>query len=83
MKKIIRPEQEEKAEYFSDFSDTSFGDYEPAVKVKFEFGYGSKSDGGALEFDLTDEEAKYILKFMKVRALEEKRKEITKIVKNL
>jgi len=40
MKKIVQPKQEEKAEYFSDFSDKPFGKFHPDVEIKFEFNYG-------------------------------------------
>ena len=33
MKKIIKPAQKEKAEYFSDFSNTSFDCFEPEAQI--------------------------------------------------
>jgi len=65
MKKIIRPKQHEEARYFSDFSNQSFGVYEPEVKIEFDFNYGSKFDTETLEFHLTDDEAAYVLDFIK------------------
>jgi hypothetical protein len=50
MKKILQPKQQEKAEYFSDFSDKSFEAFHPDVQIKFEFNYGSKFDGVRVEF---------------------------------
>jgi hypothetical protein len=66
MKKILEPKKEEKAEYFSDFSDKSFGSFHPDVQIKFEFNYGSKFDGGRVEFHLTDQEAEHVLDFIRM-----------------
>jgi 1,4-alpha-glucan branching enzyme len=72
MKKIIQPKKEEKAEYFSDFSDKSFGIFHPDVEIKFEFNYGSKFDGGKVEFHLTDQEAEHVLDFIRMNLSEGK-----------
>jgi hypothetical protein len=72
MKKIVQPKQEEKAEYFSDFSDKPFGKFHPDVEIKFEFNYGSKFDGGRVEFHLTDQEAEHVLDFIRMNLSEGK-----------
>jgi hypothetical protein len=76
MKKIVQPKQEEKAEYSSDFSDKSFGNFHPDVQIKFEFNYGSKFDGGRVEFHLTDQEAEHVLDFIRMNLSEGKIKEL-------
>ncbi len=72
MKKIIQPQQKERAEYFSDFSDESFEDFHPDVQIKFEFNYGSEFDGSKVEFHLTDQEAKHVLDFIRMNLSENK-----------
>lgn len=72
MKKIVQPKQEEKAEYFSDFSEKSFKDFNSDVEIKFEFNYGSEFDGAQIEFHLTDSEAKHVLDFIKMNLCENK-----------
>jgi hypothetical protein len=76
MKKIIQPKREEKAEYFSDFSDKSFEAFHPDVQIKFEFNYGSKFDGGRVEFHLTDQEAEHVLDFIRMNLSEGKINEL-------
>jgi hypothetical protein len=76
MKKIIKPKQEEKAEYSSDFSDKSFEAFHPDVQIKFEFNYGSKFDGARIEFDLTDQEAEHVLDFIRMNLSEGKINEL-------
>jgi hypothetical protein len=80
MKKIIQPQQKEKAEYFSDFSEKSFGDevalFGPEVEIKFEFNYGSEFDGSRIEFHLTDAEAKHVLDFIRMNLSESKINEL-------
>ena len=76
MKKIVQPKQEEKAEYFSDFSDKSFDVFAPDVEIKFEFNYGSKFDGGKVEFHLTDQEAEHVLDFIRMNLSEGKINEL-------
>lgn len=72
MKKIVKPKQEERAEYFSDFSQASFKELPPDVEIKFEFNYGSEFDGSRVEFHLTDSEAKHVLDFIKMNLSEDK-----------
>ena len=76
MKKIIKPAQKEKAEYFSDFSNTSFDCFEPEAQIKFEFNYGSEFDGSSVEFHLTGEEAKHVLDFIRMNLSEDKTTEL-------
>jgi hypothetical protein len=76
MKKITQPKQEERAEYFSDFSDKSFEGFNPDVEIKFEFNYGSKFDGGRVEFHLTDQEAEHVLDFIRMNLSEGKINEL-------
>lgn len=72
MKKIIKPAQKEKAEYFSDFSNTSFDCFGPEAEIKFEFNYGSEFDGSSVEFHLTGAEAKHVLDFIRMNLSEGK-----------
>jgi 1,4-alpha-glucan branching enzyme len=72
MKKIIQPKQEEKVEYFSDFSNKSFELFPPDVQIKFEFNYGSKFDGAKIEFHLTDQESENVLDFIRMNLSENK-----------
>ena len=72
MKKITQPKQEERAEYFSDFSGKSFEGFNPDVEIKFEFNYGSEFDGSRVEFHLTDQEAKHVLDFIRMNLSEGK-----------
>lgn len=72
MKKIIKPAQKEKAEYFSDFSGESFNNFHPDVEIKFEFNYGSEFDGSKIEFHLTNQEAKHVLDFIRMNLSQDK-----------
>ena len=76
MKKITQPKQEERAEYFSDFSGKSFEGFNPDVEIKFEFNYGSKFDGGRVEFHLTDQEAEHVIDFIRMNLSEGKINEL-------
>jgi 1,4-alpha-glucan branching enzyme len=76
MKKIVQPQQEEKAEYFSDFSNKSFEVFNPDVQIKFEFNYGSDFDGSRIDFHLTDAEAKSVLDFIRNNLSENKINEL-------
>jgi hypothetical protein len=78
MKKILEPRIEEHAEYYSDFSGESFGGFHPDVQIKFEFNYGSKFDGGRVEFHLTDQEAEHVLDFIRMNLSEGKANELKK-----
>jgi hypothetical protein len=83
MKKIMKPAQKEIAEYISDFSSKIFNDFDPHVELKFEFNYGSEFDGSKIDFHLTDDEAKYLLNFIKVHLSDKKVKHIkSQIEKN-
>lgn len=59
MKNVLKPLSPEKAEYYSDVSETSFDEL-PPITVKWEFNYGSKLDGTAIEMHFTDEEFLFI-----------------------
>lgn len=76
MKKIIQPQKQELAEYFSDFSGESFNNFHPDVQIKFEFNYGSEFDGSRVEFHLTDAEAKHVLDFIRMNLSEGKINEL-------
>lgn len=76
MKKIIKPAQKEKAEYFSDFSNTSFDCFGPEAEIKFEFNYGSEFDDSSVEFHLTGTEAKHVLDFIRMNLSEDKTTEL-------
>jgi hypothetical protein len=72
MKIIIKPQEEEEAEYRSDFSDKTFLNLDPHVVINFQFNYGSKFDGENLEFHLADEEASHVLNFIKMNLSQER-----------
>jgi len=65
MKQVIKPYQPEEAVYYSDFTGKCFGKFPPSVLLSFHFDYGSTYDGACLDFDLSDEEAKSVLEFIK------------------
>ena len=65
MKKTTRPAQREEAVYYSDFSGKCFGEFDPHVELRLDFGYGSKYDGGKLRFDLDDKDVEDILALLK------------------
>jgi hypothetical protein len=68
MKKIIVPQQNEQASYFSDFSGKPFGeDFDPPVELKLSFNYGSKFDGSDITFHLSDEDVAPILDLIKLK----------------
>jgi hypothetical protein len=71
VKKIITPAQKEEAVYYSDFKGRCFGLFEPPVKVKIEFGYGSERDGQTIVLDLTDEEIQPILDLIRSNLIEQ------------
>lgn len=76
MKKIIEPQQEETAVYYSDFSgrvlDNVFG---PPAVLELSFGYGSKYDGEKITLHLDDDDADKILEFLKQNINEDVKKE--------
>jgi hypothetical protein len=65
MKKITKPLQREEAVYYSDFSGKCFGEADPPVELKLDFGYGSSHDGSILNFHLDDDDVKDILFLLK------------------
>lgn len=65
MKKVLKPAEQEDSVYYSDFSGKCFGNFYPDVTFKMEFNYGSKYDGAAVEFHVSDDEADAILEFLK------------------
>lgn len=77
MKKITKPLEQEEAVYYSDFSGKIFeGGFEPPVKLKLEFNYGSKYDGSKLELDLDDDDATIIIDFLKKHLNEESKEKL-------
>lgn len=72
MKVILKPEQKEECVYYSDFKGHCFGVFEPSVKLKIEFSYGSTKDGETIELDLTDEEVQPILDLIESKLIKEK-----------
>ena len=76
MKTVLKPLEPEKAEYRSDFSDKVFSEFGPDVTIKFDFDYGSRLDGEALEFHLTDDEAKHVLDFITMNLSDKKAKDL-------
>lgn len=83
MKKITKPQQNEEAIYYSDFSGKCFGEFYPPIKLKIEFGYGSIYDGSDLEFDLNDEDIESILQILKDKLNQETKNNFKKISKKL
>jgi hypothetical protein len=75
MKNIIKPQQREEAEIFSDFSGERFEHDIPEVTLKFSFNYGSKFDDSEITFHLTDKESEGILETIKKR-LSQKSKDL-------
>jgi hypothetical protein len=65
MKKTTRPAQREEAVYYSDFSGKCFGEFDPHIELRLDFGYGSKYDGSKLRFDLDDKDVEDILALLK------------------
>ena len=65
MKKTTRPAQREEAVYYSDFSGKCFGEFDPHVELRLDFGYGSKYDGSKLRFDFDDKDVEDILALLK------------------
>ena len=65
MKKIIKPAEKAVCVYFSDFSGKLFGEFDPDVRIKIEFNYGSKYDGAEIELHMTDEESSSLLEHIK------------------
>jgi hypothetical protein len=71
MKKIIKPAEKAVCVYLSDFSGKVFGEFDPEVKIKIEFNYGSKYDGTEIELHMTDEESTSLLKHIKEELTED------------
>ena len=65
MKKITKPLEKEEAVYYSDFSGKCFGEYNPHIELKIDFGYGSIYDGSTIKFDLDDNDIEDILFILK------------------
>ena len=65
MKKITKPLEKEEAVYYSDFSGKCFGEYNPHIELKIDFGYGSIYDGSNIKFDLDDNDREDILFILK------------------
>jgi hypothetical protein len=62
MKKILKPKQQEEANYFSDFTGQPFDEYYgPAVELKVNFNYGSKYDCSEFTLHLSDKDIEPIL----------------------
>jgi hypothetical protein len=83
MKKIIKPQQQEDAVYYSDFTGECFGDSWPPVEIKIEFNYGSKYDSGNLQLHLTDKEVDPIIELIKANLSEDKKFELKKLIKKI
>lgn len=83
MKKIIKPLQQEESIYYSDFIGECFGESWPPVELKIEFNYGSKYDGGNLQFHLTDKEINAILELIKSNLSQDKKLELKKSIKSI
>lgn len=80
MKKTIIPSTKEEAIYYSDFTGKVFGPTGPEVNVSFTFNYGSTFDGAKLELDLTDEESKILLDFVKTKLATDNKQKFQKIL---
>jgi hypothetical protein len=65
MKKIIEPQQEETAVYYSDFSGKILNNvFGPPAILEINFNYGSKNDGEKITLHLDDDDIDKILKFL-------------------
>lgn len=82
MKNVLKPFSPEKAKYYSDFSETSF-DQLPPITVKWEFNYGSKLDGTAIEMHFTDEEFLIIYNSFKDKLSKDRAEKIDSLIKEL
>lgn len=71
MKKIIKPAERAVCVYYSDFSGKFFGEFDPEVKIKIEFNYGSKYDGAEIELHMTDDESSSLLEHIKEKLTED------------
>lgn len=68
MKKILKPQEQEEAMYYSDFSGKLLPDSEtfgPPIEIKISFNYGSKLDTENLELHLDDNDYILIKEFFK------------------
>jgi hypothetical protein len=66
VKKILRPSEEEDALYYSDFSGQLIDPpFVPPCQITFNFNYGSDFDGEQIVVDLTNDESKQVLLYLK------------------
>jgi hypothetical protein len=78
MKCIIKPQEEEQAIHYSDFSGKLFKDFIP-VTVKIDCTYGSKYDGANAEFHLSDRGLELLLAFLKQHLCDETKAEFKRL----
>lgn len=64
MKIIKQAAVPEKSEYLSDFTGKPIGEDAPQASLTLEFNYGSKFDGGSVSFDLSDDDALQVVRFL-------------------
>lgn len=83
MKKILKPEQREECEYYSDFSGERFEHDIPEVVLKLEFGYGSPFDDSNWEFHLTHDESLEVLNIIKQKICDKTKQSLSEeLIKN-
>lgn len=78
MKKLIKPAETEKAEYYSDFTGKPLCEYGPDITMIMNFSYGSKYDGSAFSLHLDDDDAEDILKYISSKLSADCKNEIKK-----
>jgi hypothetical protein len=82
MKKITKPQQNEEATYFSDFTGKLLGEYD-SVNVNISCSYGSEYDGSKITFHLDNNDLLELMKFLKTKVSEDYKKEIKNKLKKL
>jgi hypothetical protein len=77
VKKILRPSVEEDSLYYSDFSGQLIDPpFLPPCQITIDFNYGSDFDGEKVVIDLTNEESKKILLYLKDHLTPETKKSL-------
>ena len=84
MKKIIKPQQNEEAIYFSDFTGKPLGNmgYEP-VGIKITCNYDSKFDGSEVTLHLDDDDLLQLIGFLKTKVSGDFKNQIKNSMKKL
>jgi len=70
MKRIITPNQDEEALFFSDFTGKPVGgDYGPQAELTIDFNYGSKYDTRQITLHLSDDDVDVLINFLNTKTL--------------